>query len=236
MLEKIVSVIAVTHISCNQHHLVTDQTPFYIKGGGQQSDTGFFISGNDRYEISSATYAEDGRVIHSFTADRTPGIKPGDKIRLVVDEVSRKMNSAIHTAGELICAAVKTLGHNWPVASAIHYTDNASVEFDVQLTDTEKEQLTKQLQQQLDEMLLAGSLVKIYRFTEKESVIQHCGYFPEYVSSHEPIRVVKVWKTAYGRPCAGTHLDNINQLEKVEITKIKNKKGLTQVRYQTTAR
>lgn len=233
VLGRDVTVIDVSHSSCNFHELVTDITPFYVKGGGQQSDTGFLLAGNKQYGISSVVYSAEGRVIHSFTADTSIGIQPGDTVKLVVDTARRKINSAIHTAGELVCAAVKVLGYNWSVVSAIHYSDNASVEFNVHLSDEEREQFLNQLQSQMDAMIQDGSEVKIYRLTDRKQVVELCGYFPDYVSADELIRVVKVWADVYGRPCAGTHLENINHLKKVVVTKVKNKKGLTQVRYQT---
>lgn len=233
VLEKEVTVIDVINGPGNEYHVITNSTPFYVKGGGQPGDTGYLYRWDEKFEVVAVGYTQEGRVIHTIKTNKPPTIFPGSIVALSVDHYNRNRNSYIHSAGELICAAIKVLGYNWRVLSAIHYPDNASVEFDVQLSDIAKEQLAQKLQLLLDEMIQKGSVVEISFHSDKDDVIKQCGYFPDYIIEGEPIRIVKVWADVYGRPCAGTHLKNINSLQRIEVTKIKNKKGLTQVRYQT---
>lgn len=232
-LEKEATVIDVIKGPNNEYYVITNLTPFYVKGGGQQGDVGYIYKGNEKFEVVAASISPEGRIVHIIKSDNQPTIFPGCKVGLSVDPNIRIRNSAIHSAGELICAAIKVLGYNWQVLSAIHYPDNASVEFDVLLTEAEKDQVQQKLQVQLDEMIKKGSVIEILIYSDKDEVIKHCGYFPNYLTEDGPIRIVKVWPSVYGRPCAGTHLKNVNSLQRVEIKKIKNKKGGTQIRYHT---
>ena len=57
-----------------------------------------------------------------------------------------------------------------------------------------------------------------------------CVDVDDYIPEGKPVRVVSM--AGYGCPCGGTHVDNLRELGKVEVTKIKSKKGNTRVSYK----
>lgn len=211
--------------------IVTNQTPFYPKGGGQPSDIGSILFENETIPVHQAIIDNDGNIGHLISKDFSQKVWAGQEVSLMINQSVRYRHSVIHTAGELICATNRVLGHDWPVISAIHYPDNASIDFDVQLGDKERESYKDVLQSKIRELIKVGSRVVVDTLTDASQVIERCGYYPDYIKRGEKIRVVTVLAGIFGRPCAGTHLENINELNDVVITKVKSQKGRTQVRY-----
>lgn len=57
-----------------------------------------------------------------------------------------------------------------------------------------------------------------------------CGYLPDYLPEGEPIRIVTVYGEI-GRPCQGTHVNDLREIGKLEIISVKSKKATTTVSY-----
>ncbi|OQP64745.1 hypothetical protein A3860_18475 [Niastella vici] len=216
-----------------QYEVETTATPFYVKGGGQPSDIGWLKTDDLSLEVLQVISKADGKIYHVLKDENVTALQIGFEVELIVNHEIRHKHNAIHTAGELICGAIRTLGYQWDVSSAIHYPDNASVEYNVELSELEKIKLKEKLQERLCEHISKGSDVHIATYFDRDSVIQQCGYFPDYVNSDIGIRVVKVLDNVFGRPCKGTHLKNINLLKEVIVRKIKNSKGRLQIKYDT---
>lgn len=210
--------------------VVTDSTPFYVKGGGQKSDIGTITCGYRTFEVSDVRN-EQGTVLHIGTFTNI-NFESGDHVEMSVDIFTRHQHTQLHTAGELICAAVKKMGYNWEVVGAIHYPERCSIDYDVLLSNEECSTFQNALQQEVNSMIQMGGLVNIDTYTDPDLVTAACGYFPKYVTEGEPIRVVTVWGGVVGRPCMGTHLPNINQLWPIDIYEVKFKKGITLVKYR----
>jgi len=199
----------------------TAVSPFYCKGGGQRSDMGVATTAAGYVRIDEFRY-EDAIAYHVGQIIEGD-LQVGESVSLAVNEQNRLLNSAYHTAGELIIAAMKSLRFDVEILSAIHYGPQQSrIEFDLDLENELMDVLKDQLQRKVSHLIYQGSEVQLLMLSKREDVIKHVGYYPDYVND-SLIRVVKVLPNVTGRPCKGTHLMNIRQLKKVSIDKLKVK-------------
>src|SRR5437763_63119 len=93
--------------------VIVDRTPFYPRGGGQLGDIGRIRGSNGEMEVRSTTLRDDGCVLHLGPIQGR--LEIGEPVMLEVNRRCRQINSRLHTAGEVVCAAVSRLGKNWPV-------------------------------------------------------------------------------------------------------------------------
>ncbi len=210
--------------------VTTDQTILFPQGGGQPSDTGEIISEHGHLRVEHVSWER--------TAIRHRGpmvdgqLRAGDRVRLKVDAERRLLNARIHSAGELICAAIRDLGHlEWHVAGAIHYPDRASVEYQIMLPADAREKLRCQVQARLNQLVETGGSVNVTTVPSRAMAEQLCGFFPDYLPEGEPLRIVTVYGNV-GRPCQGTHVKDIAEIGDILITKVKSRKGRTKISYR----
>jgi alanyl-tRNA synthetase len=85
--------------------LVFDKTPFYAESGGQDGDTGYIISKDERLEITD-TIKENNLIIH--ISNKAPS-DPKARFNAVVDTEKRQMTANNHTATHLIHYALRAV-------------------------------------------------------------------------------------------------------------------------------
>ena len=191
-------------ISGEENIIRLTETWFHPQGGGQKADIGTIGAVN----VIKVRHAEGGEVDH--IVDSVEGITANQNVLFAIDAKARLINAAYHTVGHLIahvgddaCPSIKGVqGHHWP--------GEARVDFDGEAPDIEalKDQIMKGVQKAIDEDMPT-----------------------EIVGDPFTDRKLKVggWD-AVG--CGGTHLKSLGVIAKVEIGKIKVKKGQTRVRYE----
>jgi len=93
--------------------IVLDRTIFYPKSGGQPCDTGVLTvskcAGTHHMPIDRVRIS-DGVVEHFVIAQAKSVLFPGTMVTLRIDDAVRTLNTRLHSAGELICAAVRNVG------------------------------------------------------------------------------------------------------------------------------
>ena len=211
-------------------YIVVDKSPFYPARGGQQSERGFIQSHDLIFEVFGARL--HGAVVrHYGSYSKTDAdFILNCNVLAKIDEAQRQYHSKIHSAGELLCAAVKQMGYaNWVVTSAIHYEDRMSVEYNQMLPEHMREDFIKKLENTIAQLIEENLPVGIQMTDDINLVKQLCGYKPEYISDKEPIRLVNI--AGNTRPCMGSHVLSTSQIGSVKITKIKSKKGQTTITY-----
>ncbi|PBP24407.1 ATP binding/alanine-tRNA ligase [Diplocarpon rosae] len=121
--------------------LVTDETIFYVQGGGQPSDTGTISSGEPRviFQVSAARHPAAGGAILHFGRFNPPSalsrqvFTPGCAIEQSIDASRRDLYSRLHTAGHILGLAINALCREGVLpplkeSKASHYPDSAAVE------------------------------------------------------------------------------------------------------------
>ena len=192
--------------------IILDKTVFFPTGGGQEHDIGKL---NDLNVIDVQKAGGGTVVVHILEKS---GLKKGDKVHGVVDKNRRMALSKLHTAAHVIGgAARKVLGsHIWQAGSQI---DPNKGRLDIThykaLTEDEK----KQIEKLANETIKKGTKISKNVKNKKEAESKYG--FTLYQGGAIPgkdIRVVEIpsWDV---QACAGTHLDNVSEIEGIRVIK-----------------
>jgi len=206
--------------------IVLDQTCFYAKGGGQDFDLGIIEGRDCKFDVE-AVFFVDGEVRHigRYVSGK---FEPGDVVSCIVNRERRLLNTRLHSAGHVIDMAIKSLGYNWLAGKGAHYPHMAFVEYVGEFCADNKEKYKEELQNKVDEIIKAGTNNSL-EFMTPEEMKQAGANVPENLPAGKPSRVVIY--DDFVVPCGGTHVQNVNHIGKLTITKIKKKDGNIRVSY-----
>jgi Ser-tRNA(Ala) deacylase AlaX len=206
--------------------LVLDQTLFYPQGGGQPYDKGLIKSGDNIFNVEEVRFV-DGEVLHIGNFE-VGLIKKGDEVECFVDAERRKLHMRLHSGGHIVDMAVFALGLKWVPGKGYHFPDGPYVEYEGDVVPENLEITKVQIENKCNEIISNDAETTI-RFMPKEEMSSVCHNVPDYLPEGKPARVVLYGD--FGVPCGGTHVANLSEVGKVEIRKIKNKKGTIKVSY-----
>jgi Ser-tRNA(Ala) deacylase AlaX len=210
--------------------VILDQTCFYPKGGGQDFDQGVIKSNDAKFNVEGAFFI-DGEVKHIGSYAKG-SFSAGDKVSCEVNESRRWLNTRIHSGGHLIDMSVRQLGWGWVPDKGAHYPDMAFVEYDGEFNGEEKDKYISELQTKINELLEKGSQNTI-QFMTPEKMEETDAIVPDNLPKGKPTRVV--FYDDFAVPCGGTHVKDIKEVGKLDITNIKRKNGKIRVSYKVNA-
>ncbi|RDW85684.1 ATP binding ligase [Coleophoma crateriformis] len=227
------------------HALITDETIFYVQGGGQPSDTGTINPTGDAdaaFEVSSVRHpAAGGQILHfgRFKPTAAAGrevFQVGQEIKQCLDAEKRELYSRLHTAGHILGLAINALSREGVLpplteSKASHYPDSAAVEFGGLIDGKFKDAI----QAKTDEFVNGGSKVLIHWWS-MERLLKDCtgvndGF--ELPEGEELGRVVEM-EGLGAYPCGGTHVTDCSLVGKIEVKKISRSKGVSRVSYRVS--
>ncbi|HSX30564.1 MAG TPA: alanine--tRNA ligase-related protein [Candidatus Saccharimonadales bacterium] len=205
-----------------------DQTCFYPRGGGQDWDTGAISSDDAQFTVATVRLDENGVVQHYGTFTNG-AFTIGQDVHCAVDEDRRQANTRLHSAGHLVDMAVDALGLPWVPGKGAHYPHMAFVEYDT--GDFEADDATQQaIQAKVDELSTSDYQNQVM-FMPAGEMGKYCRHVPANLPTNKPSRIV-LYADNFGVPCGGTHVQAVTEIGKVEIAKVKSKKGVTKVSYR----
>ncbi|MDQ5913554.1 MAG: lysyl-tRNA synthetase, class [Patescibacteria group bacterium] len=213
--------------------VVLDQTAFYPNGGGQACDLGEIIFGNgSTLKLSKVTKDKDGVVYHYGELE---GEQPneGEKARGTIDGERRLLNSRLHCAGHFIDLAVRKLNKDWKPGKGAHYPEMSFVEYVTKDEIEDKEAFAKSIEEELNKIISKGGEVSVEIISSKEVVENKISdYIPQFVlDSYQKVHVVN-YPDNFKICCGGTHVQDISDIGKIKITKVKKKDGNIRVSYE----
>lgn len=88
----------------DDHVVITEETIFYVQGGGQPTDTGSMTaedSSDDSFAVVAVRKASEGRVLH-FGRFSGKAFTPGQTVKQSIDAEKRDLHSRIHDAGHVV--------------------------------------------------------------------------------------------------------------------------------------
>jgi Ser-tRNA(Ala) deacylase AlaX len=223
--------------------LITDETIFYVQGGGQPTDTGTIESATDGerksvFEVRAVRHpAEGGQVLHfgRFTTSESTAFTAGEQIKQSIDAEKRDLHSRLHTAGHVLGFAINQLSREGVLphlteSKASHYPGAASVEFGGLIDGKHK----AAIQAKTDEFVRSAAAVQIH-YWPLEELKAKCTGADDFVlpEGEELGRVVEmVGMGSY--PCGGTHVTDCSLVGKIEVKKISRSKGVSRVSYSVS--
>lgn len=212
------TVESVTQTDDGRTDVVLDQTCFYARGGGQDWDTGTIGD----VVVEEVRLDEHGVVHHIGTGD----VEVGQKVSCAVDQDRRAMNTRLHSAGHVVDMANSSINPDWIPGRGAHYPHMSFVEYTNAPID---EDTQLQIQNAID-ATLSQNVVNAMQYVSHDELSRLCRHVPDNLPTNKPIRVVLYGD--FGVPCGGTHVQKLSDIGRIEVTKVKTKKGVTKVSYR----
>ena len=197
----------------NDMYVVLDKTCLYPEGGGQPTDQGWLISGNDKFEIVDVQ--KIGKVI--FHKLKTPAtLKEGNIVHVIVDWDRRYSLMKAHTVTHLINgAARRVLGeHVWQSGTQKGLeTSRLDISHYKRLTQEEIHQIETLANQAI------STNIKVETAWLPRSEAESQYGFRLYQGGAVPGKDIRVVKTGDWdvEACAGTHLGTTSEVGFVKI-------------------
>ena len=193
-----------------------DKSIFCYVGGGQPSDHGKVIKGDDEFEVVDVR-KEGGKILNYLDKE---GLKEGDEVRLVLDWDRRFKLMRGHTAMHVLSAVVhKSTGAL--ITGGQIGLDKSRVDFNLEDFDREK---VADYVKESNEMIARNQGVKTY-FMDREEALKVPGMVklanavPPQVQNLRIVEIGDIDTQADG----GTHVRNTSEIGEIVISAIKNK-------------
>lgn len=208
--------------------VILDQTIFYPQGGGQPSDIGTIEADGVVFRVNMVKF--DAGIVGHYGVFESGEFKPGNEVTLKIDQETRDLNTRNHTAGHLLDSVIFDLGYDYLVPTkGFQFPEGSYVEYDGTVPEEEREELKLKLEEELNRRIQEGFEV-IRKEVMKSELDQYTDFVPDYLPEDKPTWIVIVWGEK-GLPCGGTHVQNLKDIGKITIRKLKCKKGGTKVSY-----
>jgi misacylated tRNA(Ala) deacylase len=195
-----------------------DRTVCYPLGGGQAGDTGWLVSGEQRWRITDTRKSKEqpGAIVHLIEGELPP---VGAAVRVEVDAARRQAHRRFHTATHLLCALLP------------HPVDGCSI------TETYA-RLDFHTDQPFDKEAIQAGLTRLvaeahpvgHRWISEDELDANPGLVRS-MSVQPPrglgrVRVLEIEGVDL-QPCGGTHVSNTSEIGAVIVTKIEKKSART---------
>jgi Ser-tRNA(Ala) deacylase AlaX len=203
-----------------------DQTILYPQGGGQPYDTGTIQSKDTKFVVEEVRFVDDD-VLHIGHFEGQPFMQ-GEDVHIVVDADRRKLNARLHSGGHLVDMAVTKLSLDWVPSKGYHFPDGPYVEYNGDLDPEQQTDLQTKIETKANELIVQDLPVSC-RFVDQEELKHLCRHVPANIPTNKPIRVVQF--DDFAVPCGGTHVHSLAEIQKLTVTKVKNKHGSIRVGY-----
>ncbi|KAF9673349.1 hypothetical protein SADUNF_Sadunf10G0014700 [Salix dunnii] len=154
----------------------------------------------------------------------------GREVLLFVDELRRKLNSRLHSAGHLLDACMQDvgLGHLEP-GKGYHFPDGPFVEYKGTIPQNELQSKQNELVLAANALISRGGKVSAAVLPYEEAAELCGGFLPDYIPKDSTPRVVKLGNSAVC--CGGTHVSDISEIISLQVSQIRKRKGVTKVSY-----
>ena len=191
--------------------VVLDRTAFYPGGGGQPSDTGDLIAGDESYRVKKLSRA-DGETVHEFDGS---GPDDGVVVHGVIDWERRYQLMRTHTALHILCGVVwrdfgakVTGGDMKPLSARMDFElEEMSVDF---VTDMES-RVNKEIE--AARAVEIGNLTRDVAFATSDLIRTKINLLPPAIKRVRTVDIVGLDLQADG----GTHVANTSEVGRVRI-------------------
>ncbi|AUF83199.1 hypothetical protein CXP39_00030 [Mesoplasma syrphidae] len=191
--------------------IIFDQTPFYAMGGGQDSDKGFLIFNEIKFDLEEVR--KDliyGFYIHQINTNNCE-LKVGDQLHLKIDQKYRDCSSINHSAMHITWqTTLNEVGHYVEELGSKLNNEKYQIQFVVDETITEELILT--VVDKINKQIIPQDIkVNIFQVTQQEAIEKN--YLLEFTKlvGDEMVRMVE-FPGIVIEPCSGTHAKRTKEL------------------------
>jgi len=196
--------------------IVLDKTAFYPKGGGQPWDEGFIIKDGEKFKVVYVGKFA-GEISHEV---EKPGLKEGEHVSCEIDWERRYTYMRYHTACHLVSNVLYRKANAKITGNQIEL-DKARMDFSMEDYSPEKllifveesnEIIKKNLPITIETMSRAAVL-------EEPELARLAVGLPKNLQEFRIVKIGDIDKQVDG----GTHVNSLNEIGKIEMTKTINK-------------
>ncbi|MGL4951924.1 MAG: alanine--tRNA ligase, partial [Mycoplasma sp.] len=199
-------------------YIVFDQSCFYATSGGQMNDIGYI---DNCIFIDDVIKGPNLQYIHH--TDNAIDLKIGSKHILSHDEFRRSLLSKNHSVEHLIHSALKeNVDINIKQEGAFKSPDK--VTFDFQYHEKLSDKKVQEIEDWINDVIKQSIQTEFLELSlEEAQAIGAMAYFEDvYKKITGKLRVIKMGEVSC-ELCAGTHVHNTDQIEKVKIINLSSK-------------
>ncbi|MCS7365611.1 MAG: alanyl-tRNA editing protein AlaXM [archaeon GB-1867-035] len=206
-------------VKIEENKVILNQTAFHPLTGGVANDTGYLLKDNEKYRVIDVKLnKETGEVIHII--DGEVKLKPGDKVKGVIDWDRRYRLMKLHTAAHLI-AAVLYRDYNALITGGHVDVEKAKEDFNLEKPDR---RIFEDAVRKANEAVKNKLPVKIYFLTREEAmkipgIVKLAERMPPEVKKLRIVEIEGVDIQADGGP----HVKNTEEIGEIKLLKIENK-------------
>ena len=196
--------------------VVVEKTPFYAESGGQVADRGVIISEGRVHEVSDVQKLPNNQFIHILEAH---DLKEGAHVTMQVDETSRELTKAHHSATHLMFAKLREMfGSHVMQQGSLVGPDY--LRFDFNHLELPDEKTLLSLEEAVNKHIGESIDVVVEKTTVEEA--KKRGAIAEFGEKYESsVRMVNMGITL--DLCGGTHVENTQEIERFAIANIESK-------------
>ena len=183
----------------NGYWITTEESNFYVKGGGMDSDKGTL----NGFEVLDVRMTNDGHIAHLIQEPQT------GNAHLEVDLYDREMRCEIHSAQHLVCGYINKKYHAKTIA---FFNDDTEEGAEMGFTDL-NEEILAEIENTCNAYIAEDLPLEILYPTREEAI----RYAPEEKLEHDELRAVKIGDIDYNM-CACVHVPSLRYLGMVKMT------------------
>jgi len=203
-------------VKAEGNQIELDKTAFYPESGGQPSDKGKLLRGEEEFTMVKAR-KQGSSVVHEVDRE---GLAEGDIVKGVLDWDWRFKMMRMHTGAHVITTAVQAVEPGALVTGGqIGFEESRD---DYCISDLGEEKV-KEIEAKANEIVESGTEVQIYELPREEAfklpqLFKLRDVLPPSISM---IRIVRIGDDL--NACGGTHVKDTSEIGKIKITRTKSK-------------
>ncbi len=194
----------------NEDRVILEDTIFYPEGGGQPSDDGKIIKGNDEFIVIKVK-KEQGKITHQLNKN---GLKKGDKVNCIINWERRYKLMRSHTAAHILSAIFQKETGALVTGNQISL-DKIRIDFDLEKLDKDK---IKEYIKKTNQEIKRNLDVSHYEM-KREDVEKNSGLVKLAMGLPPAIKILRIVKIGDvdEQPDAGTHVKNTSEIGELEL-------------------
>lgn len=203
-------------VSVEGNLIELDRTAFYPLGGGQPNDTGKIFLDEKEFSVKGV-FKKGDKVFHEVDKE---GLKPGDRVKGIIDWERRyklmRMHTAAHLLSEIINRETKAL-----ITGNQLGLERSRIDYNLEKFDRDK---ILECAEKVNEIIKKDLPVKIYFLKREEALkIPNISKLAKFIPPNLPeLRIVEIEGVDI-QADGGTHVKRLGEIGKIKIVKMENK-------------
>eukprot|EP01084_Bolivina_argentea_P266383 451802_1 len=231
--------------------IICNNTIFHPQGGGQPTDKGIIKNENIIFNVEFVAnhHSNHQLVCHFGSYSTNNSFKIGDKVKQNINQKDRMNFARIHSGGHLIDIGMdiisKELNIKFEPIKGFHFPSGPYVEYEGNIPLEKRGEMKDLLQNTMDELIKNNESLKtviktmrcdeyldnVVKIMDNKQREQHMNKMK--INTESMVRVVSFPDFPNGEcMCGGTHIDALNRIKKITITKFKKKNRNFRVSYK----